>query len=45
MVVARTQVAAFETPEQRTSLAPHGMDNWFIALALQHYRCYDENVP
>jgi hypothetical protein len=41
VAVAGTRVLAFETPEQRSSWAPHGVDGWFIAPALQHYRCFD----
>ncbi len=38
---AGTRVVILETPEQRSSWAPHGSDGWFISPALLHYRCYD----
>lgn len=35
-----TQVILHETPRQRTTWAPHGVDGWYIGYAPEHYRCY-----
>jgi hypothetical protein len=36
-------VVIFETPSQRVSWAPHGVDGYYLGLgpALNHYRCYN----
>ena len=34
------RVLAYESPEDRRSWAPHGMDAWYIGPSLEHYRCY-----
>ena len=30
----------FESPEERQSWSPHGVDGWYVGPALEHYRCY-----
>ena len=40
-----TRVVLHETPGQRQSWAPHGIDGWYIGLAPEHYRCYTIHVP
>lgn len=37
---AGTKVVVYETPEQRASWSPHGVDGFYVGPALQHYRCY-----
>jgi len=37
---AGTKVVIFETPKQRASWAPHGVDGFYIGPAMHHYRCY-----
>jgi hypothetical protein len=36
-----TKVIIFESPEQRTSWAPHGVDGFYLSSAMSHYRCYN----
>ena len=33
------RVLAYESPEDRGSWAPHGMDAWYIGPTLEHCRC------
>ena len=40
-----TKVIIFETPEQRRTYAPHGIDGWYVGPSLEHYRCYKCFVP
>ena len=35
-----TRVVAHETPTQRRTWAPHGVDGWYIGRSPEHYRCY-----
>ena len=42
---AGTKVVAYETPAQRASWSPHGVDAFYVGPALQHYRCYEVYVP
>jgi hypothetical protein len=35
-----TKVILHVTPSQRTTWAPHGVDNWYVGHAAEHYRCY-----
>ena len=37
---AGTKVVIFETPSQRATWAPHGVNGFYVGPALQHYRCY-----
>ena len=34
------RVVMHKKPSQRGSWAPHGVDGFYLGLALQHYRCY-----
>jgi len=34
-----------ETPQQRTTWAPHGIDAYYVGPSLEHYRCYKFFVP
>ena len=40
-----TKVLIHETPGQRRSWAPYGVDGWYIGPAREHYRCYRVYVP
>ncbi len=35
-----TKIVAHEKPNQRASWAAHGVDGWYTAPAMEHYRCY-----
>ena len=35
----------YESPVQRTSFGPHGVEAWYIGPALEHYRCFKCYVP
>jgi hypothetical protein len=35
-----TRIIANETPNRRSTWAPHGQDGWYLGPALEHYRCY-----
>jgi hypothetical protein len=35
-----TRIIAHETPNRRSTWAPHGQDGWYLGPALDHYRCY-----
>jgi len=34
-----------ETPQQRTTWAPHGIDAYYVGPSLENYRCYKFFVP
>ena len=34
------KVVIHENPDKRASWAAHGVDGWYLGLALEHYRCY-----
>ena len=40
-----TKVLIYDTPEQRRSWAPHGVDGGYVGLACEHYWCYRVYVP
>ena len=40
-----TRVLVHETPHQRSSFAPHGVDGWYIGPSMNHYRCYNCFLP
>ena len=40
-----TKVLLHETPLQRTTWAPHGVDGWYLGAAPNHYRCHRIYVP
>jgi len=35
----------YEPPAQRRTLAPHGVEGWYIGPAVTHYRCYTAYIP
>jgi hypothetical protein len=39
-----TRIIAHETPNRRSTWAPHGLDGWYIGPALEHYRCYTVHI-
>jgi hypothetical protein len=40
MATPGTRIIAHETPNRRSTWAPHGLDGWYLGPALEHYRCY-----
>jgi hypothetical protein len=40
MALPGTRIIAHETPNRRSTWAPHGLDVWYLGPALEHYRCY-----
>ena len=45
MAVPGTRAIVHETPQQRTSWAPHGIDAYYVGPSLEHYRCYKFFIP
>jgi hypothetical protein len=39
-----TKVVLHETPPQRRTWAPHGVEGWYVGYAPEHYRCYTVHV-
>jgi hypothetical protein len=39
-----TRIIAHETPNLRSTWAPHGLDGWYLGPALEHYRCYTVHI-
>jgi hypothetical protein len=39
-----TKVVLHETPQQRRTWAPHGVEGWYVGYAPEHYRCYTVHV-
>jgi hypothetical protein len=39
-----TKVLLHETPTQRRTWAPHGVEGWYAGYAPKHYRCYTIHV-
>jgi hypothetical protein len=39
-----TKVILHETPQQRRTWAPHGVEGWYVGYAPEHYRCYTIHV-
>jgi hypothetical protein len=39
-----THVIAHETPKQRASWYPHGVDGWYLGPATDHYRYYRVHI-
>ena len=37
-------VLVHHKPSQRKTWGPHAMDGWYIAPALNHYRCFEVNI-
>jgi hypothetical protein len=40
-----TRVVVQVTPNQRQSMAPHGVDGWYVGPSTQHYRCHKCYIP
>jgi hypothetical protein len=40
-----TKVLVHETPANRRTWAPHGVEGWYIGAAPEHYRCYRVYIP
>ena len=34
------RVLVHDSPENRESFAPHGLDEWYVGPAMNHYQCY-----
>jgi len=45
LAVPGTRAIVHETPQQRTSWAPHGIDAYYVGPSLEHYRCYKFFIP
>jgi hypothetical protein len=39
-----TRIIAHETPNRRSTWAPHGLGGWYLGPALEHYRCYTVHI-
>jgi hypothetical protein len=39
-----TRIIAHEKPDQRASWDPHGVDGYYLGLALDHYFCYQVHI-
>ena len=39
------KVIAFESPQNRNTFAPHGVQAWYVGPTMEHYRCYKIYVP
>jgi hypothetical protein len=39
-----TRIIAHETPNHRSTWAPHGLDGWYLGPALEHYRCFTVHI-
>jgi hypothetical protein len=39
-----TRIIAHEKPDQRASWDPHGLDSYYLGLALDHYGCYQVHI-
>jgi hypothetical protein len=40
-----TRVVVHVTTDQRPSMAPHGVDGWYVGPSLDHYRCFKCYIP
>ena len=45
LAIPGTRAIVHETPQQRTSWAPHGIDAYYVGPSLEHYRCYKFFIP
>ena len=45
MLPPGTKIVVHEKPDQRASWANHGVDAWYTAPALNHYRCVTAFIP
>jgi hypothetical protein len=39
-----TRSIAHETPNRRSTWAPHGLEGWYLGPDLEHYRCYTVHI-
>ena len=39
------KVLVYETPDQRRTWSPHGIDGWYLGGAMEHYLCYWVYIP
>ena len=39
------RVTCFETPLQRASWAPHGIDGYYVGPSFNHHRCFKVRLP
>jgi hypothetical protein len=39
-----TRIIAHETPNRRSTWAPHGLDGWYLGPTLENYRCYTVHI-
>jgi hypothetical protein len=39
-----TRIIAHETPNRRSTWAPHGLDGWYVGPAIEHYRFYTVHI-
>ena len=40
-----TRIISHTTPSQRTNMAPHGIDGWYVGPSMDHYRCRKCYIP
>ena len=40
-----TRVIVHETPNNRRTWSPHGVDGWYLGPAPDHYRCHGVYIP
>jgi hypothetical protein len=40
-----TRVIVHITPDQRSNMAPHGVDGWYVGPSPKHYRCHKCHLP
>jgi hypothetical protein len=40
-----TRVIVHITPDQRSNMAPHGVDGWYVGPSPEHYRCHKCYIP
>ncbi|CAJ1962020.1 unnamed protein product [Cylindrotheca closterium] len=45
MAPSGTKVIVYETPTQRSTWAPHGLNGFYVGPAIDHYRCYRCTTP
>jgi hypothetical protein len=45
LVPPRTRVINHITPDQRSNMAPHGVDGWYVGPSPEHYRCHKCYLP
>jgi hypothetical protein len=40
-----TRVVVHVTPDQRSNMAPHGVEGWYVGPSTEHYRCHKCYIP